>query len=191
MVEFSPVTDFRESTCRQYEENTCNRGGYCNFMHLRKISRELRRKLFGHYKRDRSRSYSPYGRGEARGGGGDDRRSGGQGGGMRGGFRGRGGPGRGPGGGRSRGGSDRDFRDDRRRYDDRNGGGGGGGYRRDRERSYSPNRSGGDGRREREGSAERRAKIEAWNRERDEKPPAQQAPEGPPGVPPEYGYPPQ
>ena len=26
-VEFSPVTDFREATCRQYEENTCTRGG--------------------------------------------------------------------------------------------------------------------------------------------------------------------
>ena len=38
-VEFSPVTDFREATCRQYEENTCTRGGYCNFMHLRPISR--------------------------------------------------------------------------------------------------------------------------------------------------------
>jgi splicing factor U2AF subunit len=38
-AEFSPVTDFRESTCRQYEENTCNRGGYCNFMHIKPISR--------------------------------------------------------------------------------------------------------------------------------------------------------
>jgi hypothetical protein len=35
------VTDFREATCRQYEENTCNRGGYCNFMHLKKISRYI------------------------------------------------------------------------------------------------------------------------------------------------------
>lgn len=39
IVEFSPVTDFREATCRQYEENTCSRGGYCNFMHLRPISK--------------------------------------------------------------------------------------------------------------------------------------------------------
>jgi hypothetical protein len=29
-VEFSPVTDFREATCRQYEENTCTRGGYAS-----------------------------------------------------------------------------------------------------------------------------------------------------------------
>ncbi|KAM1109788.1 hypothetical protein EV2_009473 [Malus domestica] len=44
IVDFSPLTDFREATCRQYEENVCNRGGYCNFMHLKKISRELRRR---------------------------------------------------------------------------------------------------------------------------------------------------
>ncbi|XP_028058762.1 uncharacterized protein LOC114262608 isoform X1 [Camellia sinensis] len=37
IVDFSPVTDFREATCRQYEEDICNRGGYCNFMHLKKI----------------------------------------------------------------------------------------------------------------------------------------------------------
>jgi hypothetical protein len=39
VAEFSPVTDFREATCRQFEENTCNRGGYCNFMHVKPISR--------------------------------------------------------------------------------------------------------------------------------------------------------
>ncbi|KAI3986779.1 hypothetical protein MKX01_039753 [Papaver californicum] len=64
IVNFSPVTDFREATCRQYEENTCNRGGYYKFMHLKKISRELRRQLFGRYRprniRSRSRIRSPY-----------------------------------------------------------------------------------------------------------------------------------
>lgn len=60
IAEFSPVTDFREATCRQYEENTCTRGGYCNFMHLKPISRELRKRLFGRYKRrSKSRSKSP------------------------------------------------------------------------------------------------------------------------------------
>lgn len=39
IVEFSPVTDFREATCRQFEEDNCNRGGYCNFMHLKRIGR--------------------------------------------------------------------------------------------------------------------------------------------------------
>lgn len=66
LAEFSPVTDFREATCRQFEENTCARGGYCNFMHLKNISRELRKQLFGRYRRrsprrrrrERSRSRS-------------------------------------------------------------------------------------------------------------------------------------
>jgi len=48
IVEYSPVTDFREATCRQFEENSCNRGGYCNFMHVKQIGRDLRRKLYGH-----------------------------------------------------------------------------------------------------------------------------------------------
>jgi splicing factor U2AF 35 kDa subunit len=39
LAEFSPVADFREATCRQYEENSCQRGGFCNFMHLKPISR--------------------------------------------------------------------------------------------------------------------------------------------------------
>ncbi|THG17971.1 hypothetical protein TEA_021236 [Camellia sinensis var. sinensis] len=34
---YVPKADFREATCRQYEENACNRGGYCNFMHLKRI----------------------------------------------------------------------------------------------------------------------------------------------------------
>lgn len=46
VAETSPVTDFRESICRQYEDNSCTRGGYCNFMHLKPISRMLRNKLF-------------------------------------------------------------------------------------------------------------------------------------------------
>jgi len=58
MPEYSPVTDFREARCRQFEESQCARGGYCNFMHLKKVPRQLRkmlRKGRGH-KRSRSRS---------------------------------------------------------------------------------------------------------------------------------------
>ncbi|XP_047131439.1 splicing factor U2AF 26 kDa subunit isoform X1 [Hydra vulgaris] len=74
-AELSPVTDFRESCCRQYEMGECTRGGFCNFMHLKPISRELRRRLYGRrrggagvgggaasgpmVKRGRSRSISP------------------------------------------------------------------------------------------------------------------------------------
>ncbi|CAH1452489.1 unnamed protein product [Lactuca virosa] len=135
IVDFSPVTDFREATCRQYEENTCNRGGYCNFMHLKRIGRELRRELFGRYRRrhsrSRSRSRSPYRHRsyEERGHSGHSHS---------------------------------------RRYDDR-----------DRDRDYYHERG---SRRHRstsplhrrqlspvrEGSEERRAKIEEWNRKREE-----------------------
>ncbi|KNA10885.1 hypothetical protein SOVF_140170 [Spinacia oleracea] len=146
IVDFSPVTDFREATCRQYEENVCNRGGYCNFMHLKKISRELRRQLFGRYRRrrSRSRSHSPQ---RHRGHG--DRPQGG------------------PHGGRGYGGR-RESRDDDRnqRYNDKG----------RRPRSRSPGHRGRSpvGRRDRspvrdrENSEERRAKIEQWNRERDQ-----------------------
>lgn len=44
-AELSPVTDFREACCRQNETNECNRGGLCNFMHLRHPSPELAREL--------------------------------------------------------------------------------------------------------------------------------------------------
>merc|ERR1712066_381259 len=44
--ELSPVSDFREACCRQYELGECNRGGFCNFMHLKPISRELRKALY-------------------------------------------------------------------------------------------------------------------------------------------------
>ncbi|XP_064470768.1 splicing factor U2AF 26 kDa subunit-like isoform X2 [Ornithodoros turicata] len=76
--ELSPVTDFREACCRQYEmglkaktwrgktaSEECTRSGFCNFMHLKPISRELRRELYG-----RKRRKSPPGGAAAGGGGG-------------------------------------------------------------------------------------------------------------------------
>ena len=44
--EYSPVTDFREARCRQYDEGVCSRGGYCNFMHLKHLSKSFNRSLF-------------------------------------------------------------------------------------------------------------------------------------------------
>ncbi|SJX64136.1 related to splicing factor U2AF 35 kd subunit [Sporisorium reilianum f. sp. reilianum] len=44
-AELSPVTDFQEACCRQNETNECNRGGFCNFMHLRYASRPIRKQL--------------------------------------------------------------------------------------------------------------------------------------------------
>eukprot|EP00522_Entomoneis_paludosa_P013428 CAMPEP_0172461184 /NCGR_PEP_ID=MMETSP1065-20121228/39583_1 /TAXON_ID=265537 /ORGANISM="Amphiprora paludosa, Strain CCMP125" /LENGTH=248 /DNA_ID=CAMNT_0013216425 /DNA_START=24 /DNA_END=770 /DNA_ORIENTATION=+ len=37
LVEYSPVTDFREARCRDYDEENCQRGGYCNFLHVRPV----------------------------------------------------------------------------------------------------------------------------------------------------------
>ncbi|XVE59506.1 hypothetical protein DITRI_Ditri05aG0051300 [Diplodiscus trichospermus] len=139
IVDFSPVTDFREATCRQYDENTCNRGGYCNFMHLKRISRELRRQLFGSYRRRRShsRSRSPH---------------------------------------RHRSHEERSHsgRGHSRQYDDRDGcheshsrrhRSTSLGHRRGRSRSPGGKRNRSP---VREGSEERRAKIEQWNREREQ-----------------------
>jgi len=61
-AELSPVTDFREACCRQYEVGECTRSGFCNFMHLKPISRELRRYLYSRRRKGgRSRSPSPAG----------------------------------------------------------------------------------------------------------------------------------
>ncbi|XP_077254165.1 splicing factor U2af small subunit B-like [Tasmannia lanceolata] len=146
IADFSPVTDFREATCRQFEENSCNRGGYCNFMHVKQIGRELRRKLYGRSRRlmgsrSRSRSLSPHYRREPERRGGDHR--------DRGDRRGN--------GGRSG--------DRHGRYD--NDGGRHGRYDNDggRRRHGSPRQARSPGR---EGSEERRARIEQWNREREE-----------------------
>jgi len=59
VAEYSPVTDFREATCRQFENNECSRAGFCNFMHLRKVGRDLQKYLFRRQTRRRSRSRSP------------------------------------------------------------------------------------------------------------------------------------
>jgi len=33
--EFSPVTEFEQARCRQYDEKKCTRGGHCNFLHFK------------------------------------------------------------------------------------------------------------------------------------------------------------
>ncbi|KAL3892771.1 MAG: hypothetical protein SGPRY_014802, partial [Prymnesium sp.] len=148
LAQFCPVTDFKDARCRQFEESTCGRGGYCNFMHLKKVSSKLQRRLMrfsDEYRRERDRE-----RDRERGDRGDRDR-----------------------GDRDRGRDDRRERDyddrrdrdyDRRDRDDRG---------RDRERRDDRGRDerrGDDRRREeggRESSAERRAKIASWNKSRE------------------------
>merc|ERR550525_421506 len=52
-AEYSPVTDFREGRCRQFEEQHCMRGGYCNFLHLKPVPRFARKFLKRRSKRRR------------------------------------------------------------------------------------------------------------------------------------------
>lgn len=55
--EYSPVTDFREARCRQYDVGECTRGGFCNFIHECKPSKDLVRDLYrSQRKKFRSRS---------------------------------------------------------------------------------------------------------------------------------------
>lgn len=41
-VEYSPVTDFQKSRCRQFDDRSCARGGFCNYMHVKPTPEHLR-----------------------------------------------------------------------------------------------------------------------------------------------------
>ena len=63
--EFSPVVNFRECRCRNYEEDKCERGGFCNFLHLKHVSHGLVKSLMEEmydkhpeYKKHKKRSNS-------------------------------------------------------------------------------------------------------------------------------------
>lgn len=44
-VEYTPVTDFKYASCRAFQEARCDRGGYCNFMHVKHVPKSTKRKL--------------------------------------------------------------------------------------------------------------------------------------------------
>lgn len=56
-AELSPVTDFREACCRQNDMGECNRGGFCNFMHLREPPTEMLKEL--HHQQRMERRLNP------------------------------------------------------------------------------------------------------------------------------------
>ncbi|KAL7339006.1 hypothetical protein BJY59DRAFT_652246, partial [Rhodotorula toruloides] len=58
-AELSPVTDFREACCRQNDLGQCDRGGFCNFMHLRHPSRPLLRELQREQRKERQVNPDP------------------------------------------------------------------------------------------------------------------------------------
>jgi splicing factor U2AF 35 kDa subunit len=45
VVEYSPVTDFREARCRDFDEGNCSRAGFCNFLHVKPVPVGLIRSL--------------------------------------------------------------------------------------------------------------------------------------------------
>jgi splicing factor U2AF subunit len=54
-VEFSPVTEFREARCRDYDEGSCSRAGFCNFIHAKPVPGPLIRSLQEDVEADRRR----------------------------------------------------------------------------------------------------------------------------------------
>lgn len=54
-VEFSPVTEFREARCRDYDEGSCSRAGFCNFIHAKPVPAPLIRSLQEEVEADRRR----------------------------------------------------------------------------------------------------------------------------------------
>lgn len=54
-VEYSPVTDFREARCRDYDEDACARGGFCNFLHVKPVPMALIRSMEDDCEADRIR----------------------------------------------------------------------------------------------------------------------------------------
>merc|ERR1719356_922565 len=46
-AEYTTVSDFREARCRAFHETRCNRGAYCNIMHIpRAIKRRVVREMY-------------------------------------------------------------------------------------------------------------------------------------------------
>lgn len=62
LPEFSPVTDFHSACCKDFEDLECSRGGLCNFLHLKSVSRSLLKELYREQKKknkkDKKRSRS-------------------------------------------------------------------------------------------------------------------------------------
>jgi splicing factor U2AF subunit len=44
-AQYSSVTDFGNAKCKQYLDGSCKRGGYCNYMHIKPLSKSLKKQL--------------------------------------------------------------------------------------------------------------------------------------------------
>lgn len=56
-AEFSPVIDFNEARCRDFDEISCSRAGYCNFLHVKPVPGCLVRSLEEDAEDERRRKY--------------------------------------------------------------------------------------------------------------------------------------
>ncbi|KAI8874023.1 splicing factor U2AF subunit, partial [Ramicandelaber brevisporus] len=45
-AELSPMIEFRDACCRQHDMDGCDRGGQCNFLHVRRPTVELENELY-------------------------------------------------------------------------------------------------------------------------------------------------
>ena len=43
--EYSPLDNIKDGKCHRYEDGLCDKGGYCNFLHFKEISRSLIKSL--------------------------------------------------------------------------------------------------------------------------------------------------
>lgn len=43
--EYCPIINIKDCKCRKFEDGLCNRGPYCNFIHLKEVSKSLLRSL--------------------------------------------------------------------------------------------------------------------------------------------------
>jgi len=77
-AELSPVTDFHEASCRQYDQGKCHYGDFCNFMHIKNPTKEVRWSLYGRNDPLEKR-LAAHRRGGRGGGGGGGRDKGGRG----------------------------------------------------------------------------------------------------------------
>ncbi|KAL7525286.1 LOW QUALITY PROTEIN: hypothetical protein ACHAWF_001289 [Thalassiosira exigua] len=91
-VEFSAVSDFRKAHCRDLDEDTCRRWGFCNFMHIKPVplylvrdmeeeaedglggtrDQQRRREERKSHRREQKGDRERRGRGDSRGGGGGE-----------------------------------------------------------------------------------------------------------------------
>lgn len=44
-AQYSSVTDFGNAKCKQYLDGSCKRGGFCNYMHIKPLSKSLKKQL--------------------------------------------------------------------------------------------------------------------------------------------------